>query len=93
MPITQNVNFLGVKPGIAMGQETDSLQVPLLRADRGSGGRRASDNKTVLGADMDGYFHISLVTPDRMEKCYLQDGTSPTHAIVATCYAMDRVKR
>ena len=27
----------------------------------------ASDNKTVLGADMDGYFHISLVTPDRIE--------------------------
>jgi hypothetical protein len=53
----------------------------------------ASDNKTILGADMDGYFHISLVTLDRMEKCYLQNGTSPTHAIVATCYAMDRVKR
>ena len=53
----------------------------------------ASDNKTILGADMDGYFHISLVTPDRMEKCYLQNGTGPTHAIVATCYAMDRVKR
>ena len=30
----------------------------------------ASDNKTILGADMDGYFHISLVTSDRMEKCY-----------------------
>jgi hypothetical protein len=53
----------------------------------------ASDNKTILGADMDGYFHISLVPPDRMEKCYLQNGTSPTRAIVATCYSMDRVKR
>ena len=53
----------------------------------------ASDNKTVLGADMDGYFHISLVTPDRIEQCYLQNGTSPTRAIVAACYSMDRVKR
>src|SRR3974390_1555733 len=25
----------------------------------------ASDNKTIVGADMDGYFHIVLVSPDR----------------------------
>jgi hypothetical protein len=30
----------------------------------------SSDNKTIVGADMDGYFRITLVSPDRMEKCY-----------------------
>jgi hypothetical protein len=53
----------------------------------------ASDNKTIVGADMDGYFRITLVAPDRMEKCYTHNGTSPTRSIVATCYMMDRVKR
>ena len=53
----------------------------------------ASDNKSIVGADMDGYFHITLVSPDRMEKCYVHNGTSPTHSVVATCYMMDRVKR
>jgi hypothetical protein len=53
----------------------------------------ASDNKTIFGADMDGYFHILLLAPDRMEKCYVHNGTSPTHSIVATCFVMDRVRR
>jgi hypothetical protein len=53
----------------------------------------ASDNKTVVGADIDGYFHIILLSPDRMEKCYTQNGASPSKAIVAACYMMDRVKR
>jgi hypothetical protein len=53
----------------------------------------ASDNKTIVGADMDGYFRITLISPDRMEKCYTHNGTSPTRSIVATCYMMDRVKR
>lgn len=52
----------------------------------------ASDNKTIVGADMDGYFRITLVSPDRMEKCYTHNGTSPSRSIVATCYFMDRVK-
>ncbi len=52
-----------------------------------------SDNKSIIGADMDGYFRITLLTPDRMEKCYVHNGTSPTHSIVATCYLMNRVKR
>jgi hypothetical protein len=50
----------------------------------------SSDNKTIVGADMDGYFHITLVSPDRMEKCYVHNGTSPTRSVVATCYMMDR---
>ena len=53
----------------------------------------AADNKTILGADMDGYFNITLISPDRMEKCYTQNGMSPSGSIVAACYEMDRVKR
>ena len=53
----------------------------------------SSDNKSIVGADMDGYFRITLISPDRMEKCYVHNGTSPTHSVVATCYMMDRLKR
>ena len=53
----------------------------------------ANDNNTIFGADMDGYFHIQLLAPDRMEKCYVHNGTSPTHSIVATCFVMNRLKR
>ena len=53
----------------------------------------ASDNRTIMGADLDGYFRITLVSPDRMEKCYTQNAISPSQAIVATCHMMDRVKR
>src|SRR6266498_3148320 len=38
----------------------------------------ASDNKTIVGADMDGYFRITLLARDRMEKCYVHNGTSPS---------------
>jgi len=27
-----------------------------------------------------------------MEKCYMQNGNGPSHAVVAACFAMDRVK-
>lgn len=53
----------------------------------------ASDNKSIVGADMDGYFRITLISPDRMEKCYAHNGTSPTNSVVATCYVMNRVKK
>ena len=53
----------------------------------------ASDNKSIVGADEDGYFRITLVSPDRIEKCYVHNGISPTRSIVATCHMMDRVKR
>ena len=52
----------------------------------------ASDNKSIIGADMDGYFRITLVSPDRIEKCYVHNGVSPTHSVVATCHMMDRAK-
>ena len=53
----------------------------------------SSDNKSIVGADMDGYFRITLLSPDRMEKCYVHNGTGPTRSVVAACYPMDRVKR
>jgi hypothetical protein len=53
----------------------------------------SSDNKSIVGADMDGYFRITLLSADRMEKCYVHNGTSPTRSVVATCYVMERVKR
>jgi hypothetical protein len=53
----------------------------------------SSDNKTIVGADVDGYFRITLVSPDRIEKCYTHNGSGPTQSIVAACYMMDRVKR
>ncbi len=53
----------------------------------------ASDNRSIVGADMDGYFRITLISPERMEKCYVHNGVSPTRSIVATCYVMDRVGR
>src|SRR5262249_19306864 len=36
----------------------------------------ASDNKTIVGADMDGYFRITLISPDSIEKCYTHNGAS-----------------
>ena len=53
----------------------------------------SSDNKTIIGADMDGYFQITLLSPDRMEKCYTHNGTSPSKSVVATCHLMERVKK
>ena len=53
----------------------------------------SSDNRSIVGADLDGYFRITLLTPDRMEKCYVHNGTSPSRSVVATCYLMDRIKR
>jgi hypothetical protein len=52
----------------------------------------SADNKSVVGADGDGYFKVTLLGPDKMEKCYVHSGLSPSKSIVATCYAMDRVK-
>jgi hypothetical protein len=52
-----------------------------------------NDNRSIIGADLDGYFRITMITPDRMEKCYVHNGTSPSRSVVATCYLMDRAKR
>jgi hypothetical protein len=52
----------------------------------------AADNRSIIGADTDGYYRITIVSPDRIEKCYAQSATGPRQAIVATCFMMDRVK-
>ena len=53
----------------------------------------ASDNKSIVGADMDGYFRITLLSPDRMEKCYAQNAARPSRSIVASCQVMERAKQ
>jgi len=50
----------------------------------------ARDNRTIVGADVDGYFRITLISQNRMEKCYAQNATSPSGSVVAACYTMDR---
>jgi hypothetical protein len=52
----------------------------------------AADNRSIIGADTDGYYRITIVSADRIEKCYAQSATGPRRAIVATCFMMDRVK-
>jgi hypothetical protein len=52
----------------------------------------SADNKTIVGADQDGYFNIVLLGPDKMDKCYVHSGLSPSKSIVATCYEMQRAK-
>jgi len=52
----------------------------------------AADNRSIIGADTDGYYRITIVSADRIEKCYAQSATGPRQAIVATCFMMDRVK-
>jgi hypothetical protein len=53
----------------------------------------ASDNKSIVGADMDGYFRITLLSPDRIEKCYAQNAARPSRSIVASCQIMERAKQ
>ena len=52
----------------------------------------AADNKTIVDADTDGYRRITIMSADRIEKCYAQSAAGPRRAIVATCFMMDRVK-
>ena len=42
-----------------------------------------ADNKTIIGADTDGYYRITILSPDQMEKCYVQNAASSRQAIVA----------
>jgi len=52
----------------------------------------SADNNTILGADTDGYYLITVMSPNRIEKCYAQSRNGPRQAIVATCFMMDRVQ-
>ncbi len=52
----------------------------------------ASDGKTIVGADNDGAHHMTIVGPNRIERCYSQPGSSPSRAIVASCGFLERQK-
>ena len=52
-----------------------------------------SDNKSVVGADLDGYFRITLLAPDRMERCYVHNAAGPSRSVVAACHILERVKK
>jgi hypothetical protein len=47
----------------------------------------------IVGADTDGYFQMTVMSPDRIEMCYAHNGLSPSGSIVATCYVMERAKK
>ena len=51
------------------------------------------DGKTVVGSDDDGSHYITIVSPDRLERCYTHNGTGPTNSIVASCGYLERVKK
>jgi len=52
----------------------------------------ASDGKTIIGADTDGYYRLTAVAPDKLELCYSHAGISPSKSIVATCGMFERSK-
>ena len=52
----------------------------------------ASDGKTIVGSDTDGYHRLTVISPDRMELCYTHAGLSPSKSIVATCGMIERTK-
>ena len=52
-----------------------------------------ADGKTIIGADTDGYYNITVQSADRMEICYVHAGLSPSKSIVATCAMTQREKR
>lgn len=52
----------------------------------------ASDGKTIIGAGDDGTHIMTLVAPDRIERCFSHPATVDSGAIVAACGFYDRVK-
>jgi len=52
----------------------------------------ATDGRTIVGADNDGIHTMTLVSPDRIERCYAHAGTSPSGSIVAACGFYERAK-
>jgi hypothetical protein len=53
----------------------------------------SADNKSMIGADTDGYYRMTVMSPDRMELCYAHNGLSPSGSMVATCSIMERTKK
>lgn len=42
----------------------------------------SADNRTLLGADSDGFQRLMILSEDRMEACFVMNGQSPTGSIV-----------
>lgn len=53
----------------------------------------SSDNRTLLGADSDGFHRLTILSEDRMEACFVMNGQSPTGAIVAGCAILERQRQ
>jgi hypothetical protein len=53
----------------------------------------SADNKSIIGADTDGHYQMTVMSPNRVEMCYAHSGLSPSGSIVATCYVMERTKK
>ena len=41
-----------------------------------------ADNKTIIGADTDGYYRITILSPDQMEKCYVQNVAASDRSVL-----------
>ena len=52
----------------------------------------AADGRTIVGAGNDGAHTMTLVSPDRIERCFSQPGNGPTGSIVAACGFYVRTK-
>ena len=52
----------------------------------------AGDGRTIVGAGNDGTHTMTLVSPDRIERCFSQPGNGPSGSIVAACGFYERVK-
>ena len=52
----------------------------------------SADGRTIIGADTDGYYNMTIQSSDLIETCYAHAGLGPTGSIVATCFMMSRRK-
>jgi hypothetical protein len=46
------------------------------------------DGKMILGADTDGTYQITVVSPTELRLCYAHTGLSPSKSIVVSCGSM-----
>ena len=53
----------------------------------------SADNKSIVGADTDGYYQMTVLARTRIEMCYSHNGLGPSGSIVATCYVMERAEK
>ena len=48
------------------------------------------DGKSIVGADTDGSFQVSVVSPTELNLCYEHSGLSPSQSIVVSCGSMTK---